>query len=305
MQKSFGPLHVAHVGLSYQDGQVTALLDASLAVGALSLALDGLAASAALSDLTPHFTLHGLSVDYHNGPVEIGGSLLRVDRGDRDEYDGAVILRTTALTLAAIGSYSYYQGHPSFFVYALLDYPLGGPAFFFVTGLAAGFGFNRRLTMPEIDRVASFPLVQWASDPASSPTANNQGANALLDALTQLSDYIPPSTGDYFLAMGVKFTSFKLLDSFALLAVAFGKRFEINLLGLSTLIAPTPVAGESEVAPLAEAQLALKASFIPEEGFLGVQAQLTTNSFLLRVPATSPAASPSSPGSAVPTPATL
>ncbi|HRW09337.1 MAG TPA: hypothetical protein P5121_29755, partial [Caldilineaceae bacterium] len=263
IQRSFGPLHFARIGVLYQDGAILILLDASLAVSGLTLALDGLAVGSKLDHFSPEFRLNGLSVDYRNGPVELGGALLRVAREGREEYDGAVILRTTALTLGALGSYTYFNGHPSFFVYALLDYPLGGPAFFFVTGLAAGFGFNRRLTMPTIDQVATFPLVQWASDPASSPTANNQGSAALLGALTGLASYIPPSTGDYFLAVGIKFTSFKLLDSFALLAVAFGKRFELDLLGLSTLIAPTPIPGEPAVSPLAEAQLALKASFIP------------------------------------------
>ncbi len=49
----------------------------------------------------------------------------------------------------------------------------------------------------------------------------------------RLHDYIPASVGDYFLAVGVKFTSFKIIDSFVLLTVAFGHRFEIDVLGLS------------------------------------------------------------------------
>ncbi len=44
--------------------------------------------------------------------------------------------------------------------------------------------------------------------------------------------------GQYFLALGVKFTSFKMVDSFALITVSFGNDFEVDLLGLSTLIVP-------------------------------------------------------------------
>jgi hypothetical protein len=64
-----------------------------------------------------------------------------------------------------------------------------------------------------------------------------------------------------------------------LLSVSFGNHFEMNLLGLSSLVAP-PNRGP-DVPPVAEAQLALKASFQPDKGFLGVQAQLTPNSYLL------------------------
>src|SRR5262249_29741885 len=73
--------------------------------------------------------------------------------------------------------------------------------------------------------------------------------------------------------------SFKIIDSFALLTVSFGNHFEMNLLGLSSLVAPANAG--ANVPPVAEAQLALKASFQPDNGFLGVQAQLTPNSYLL------------------------
>src|ERR1044071_6231578 len=101
------------------------------------------------------------------------------------------------------------------------------------------------------------------------------------DKVASMQRCIPPSTGDYFLAIGIKFTSFKLIDSFALLTVSFGTQFEVNLLGLSTLIVPTPVPGEPPVTPLAEVQLAVRATFNPSQGFLGVAAQLTSNSFIL------------------------
>jgi hypothetical protein len=72
-----------------------------------------------------------------------------------------------------------------------------------------------------------------------------------------------------------------MIDSFALLVVKFGQRFEIDLLGLSTLVAPTPVPGEKPVPPVAEAQIVLKATFIPDDGFLEVLGQLTPHSYVL------------------------
>jgi hypothetical protein len=99
--------------------------------------------------------------------------------------------------------------------------------------------------------------------------------------LEKIRAYIPPSTGDIFLAVGIKFNSFKLIDSFALLTIAFGHRFELNVLGLSTLVVPPPVPGQPAVTPLAVIQMALKASFIPDQGFLGVAAQLTSASYII------------------------
>ncbi|MFM7789345.1 MAG: DUF6603 domain-containing protein, partial [Microcystis panniformis] len=150
-------------------------------------------------------------------------------------------------------------------IYAILDYPLGGPSFFFVTGLAAGFGYNRALKVPTIDQIATFPLVAEAVNPPPAEGSNSDQAARLTGELTKLRDYIPRETGQIFLAIGIKFTSFKLIDSFLLLTVAFGNRFELNILGLATLIAP-PNAGAG-VPPVAQVQLALKASFLPDEGF--------------------------------------
>ena len=171
---------------------------------------------------------------------------------------------------------------PSIFVYAVADYPLGGPPFFFVTGFAAGFGYNRALNLPPIDQVLTFPLVAEAvkdGGPKSLPASQKEQQETLTGKLQQLEQFLPPSVGEIFIAAGIKFNSFKQIDSFALLAVKFGRRFEIDLLGYSTLTAPAPVPDQKD-APVAQAQLALKASFIPDEGCLEVRAQLTPNSYI-------------------------
>jgi hypothetical protein len=278
LQKSFGPVYFEKVGVQYQDKTIWFLLSATLTAAGLSLSLDGLGVGGSLDKyMPPSFDLRGLGVGYKSGPVEISGAFLRqrVTQGGvtYDEYDGAALIKTEQLSLSAIGSYAYMDGHPSMFIYAVLDYPIGGPSFFFVTGLAAGFGFNRALVAPAIDQVAQFPLVAEAVAGAGMPTS-------LAAELQKLRQYIPPEVGEYFLAVGIKFTSFKLVDSFALLTVAFGRRFEIDLLGLSTLIVPTPLPGQS-VTPLAEVQMAVRASYVPDDGFLGISAQLTSASFIL------------------------
>ncbi|MCB9300190.1 MAG: hypothetical protein H6566_06045 [Lewinellaceae bacterium] len=269
-------------------------LDASLTLAGLTLSLDGLGVGNPINTFDPKFSLNGLGLDYSEGPVEIGGSFLRStvtdSNGTYDEYDGMAILKMEMFSLMAIGSYAKVNGYDSLFLYAVLDFPLGGPAFFFVTGLAAGFGYNRAIKVPPIDQVSQFPLVNEAVGGAGSTPSAGTATQTPLDPaaarratlqkeLTKLRTYIYPKPKEYFLAAGIRFTSFEMLDSFALAAVSFGQHFEVDVLGLSTLAIPTPEAGQV-VPPIAEAQLALRAVLNPDQGILSIEAQLTSNSYL-------------------------
>jgi hypothetical protein len=271
IQKSFGPFRFERIGFQYQDQVIWFLLDASLSAAGLALSLDGLGFGSSITRFEPQFDLHGLGVQFKKGEVEISGAFLKTAV---NEYSGKAVLKTTKFALSAIGSYATLNGQPSMFIYAVLNFPLGGPPFFFVTGLAAGFGYNRSLLMPSIDQVKQFPLVQEACAD-QKPEVVDAG-----EALVKLQEYVPAQTGQYFLAAGVRFTSFKMIDSFALLAVSFGQHFEIDILGISTIKIPFSAQGEGKPC-LAEIQVAFKASFIPDEGFLGVIAQLSPSSYIL------------------------
>ncbi len=279
-QKDVGPVSFSKIGLAYQDEVLSFVFSVTLAKSGLTFSLDGLSIGSRLDEFSPQFNLRGLGLNYQKTGLEIGGAFLHqtvTREGETyDEYDGLVVIKTTKLSLSALGSYAYYKGHPSLFIYGVLGYPLGGPPFFFVTGLAAGFGYNRQLIIPPIEQVPDFPLISAATNPPAPP----QKPDDLRAQLDLLREYIPPSSGDIFLAVGLKFTSFEIIDSFVLVTISFGHRFELDILGLSTLIVPTPEAGKT-VSPLAEVQLALRASFIPDEGFLGVLAQLTSASYIL------------------------
>jgi len=162
----------------------------------------------------------------------------------------------------------------------LVNDPLGGPAFFFVTGLAVGFGYNRDLLIPPVEQLTSFPLVAQAIRGDGLPP--DPGRDTLLQELENLHNYLTPKTDQYFLAVGVKFTTFKIVDSFALVTLAFGKQFAFNLLGLSTLLVPPSMEGKQvDKDPLAEIQVALRATYMPEEGVLKIDALLTPNSYIL------------------------
>jgi len=280
--KQFGPIIFNQVGLTYKDSKLFVYIDAGLNAGGLTFTLNGLSVSSSITEFNPEFNLMGLGLDFKKGPLEIGGSFLRrqVKIGDKtiEEYDGLAIIGTENFSISALGSYAYYDDHPSLFIFGYLNAVLGGPAFFFVEGLAAAFGYNRSLIMPSVDSVSKFPLVRQVME-GNDPTATTDHAVMLTQQLESLSQYIPPSPGQMFLAAGVRFNSFKLIDSFILLAISFGNRFEIDVIGQSNIIVPSEI--PPGVSPLAEIKIQLLAKFLPDEGFLGVMAQLTPDSYIL------------------------
>jgi uncharacterized protein DUF6603 len=275
LQKTFGPVFFDKVGVQYEAATLRFLLNAALSAAGLTLSLDGLSIGSSLSKFKPEFELRGLGIDYKAGDIEIGGAFLRtITPGKPDSYDGAAVIKTKQFAVSALGSYTTLEGEPSLFIYAFVDYPLGGPAFFFITGLAAGFGYNRRLIAPSVEKVAEFPLVKQAVEGKKAKPKD------VMAALTSLQSHVPPNVGSIFLAVGVRFNSFKLIDSFALLTIEFGNSLAINLIGLSKAVVPTPVDGKA-VTPLAQVEIAWKATYNPDDGCLGIDARLTPNSYIL------------------------
>jgi len=295
INKKLGLLTVQQVGMQFQNSELWFFLNASLSFGGITLSCNGLGVGSSLTEFKPKFRLNGLGIHYSgSGCLEIGGALLRKTMTLKDEqgeikrdnngnpityeeYSGAVIIGTSIkgkkITLSAIGSYAEVNGEASLFIFALLDYPLGGPPAFFVTGLAAGFGYNRRLNPPEtVEAVEDFPFVKLAMG------GEDKGKD-LLQILDSLGPYIQPASGQIFFAIGIKFTSFKIVNAFVLLIVKLGKRTEFHILGLASLVAP-PGAADLDIEPVAEAKLALKAVFIPDEGVFRVEANLQQGSYI-------------------------
>jgi len=278
LQKTFGPVSFQKVGIRYQDGILYLLMNASLSAGGLTISLMGLGAGSPLTTFQLHFTISGIEITFQEGPVDISGAL--VGTLDPVNFYGELVLGVEELQISALGGYAEADGHPSFFLYAVLNDPIGGPSFFFVTGLAAGFGFNRSLVIPDVSGVATFPLVQWATGSGNPPGMNpggdvSQQVSGVLNTL-QTSGVVAPSVGSYWLALGIKFTSFEIVNSFALLTVTFGTKFEIDLLGLSTLSIPP-----DDPSPVAQVQIELKVSFSPDTGLLAIAGQLTPQSYVL------------------------
>ena len=260
----------------FLDGTVSS---ADILVGdrtASTLATNG----SSIKSVGLQLSLQSISINYESeGAVSISGTLLRSTVVDgRDEYSGITTVETKTFTLSAIGSYTTTdQGHPSLFVYGVLDKPIGGPAFFFITGLAFGFVYNRRLILPTLDQIPEFPLVQAALSGANADTEE------FIQIQKDLQPYIPPKNGQIVLAAGVKFTSFELLESFVLLVATIGDQFALDVLGISTLVSPAvpPKTDPNTLQPpLVQVRLGILARFVPAEGTLAVSGKILPGSYL-------------------------
>ncbi|UUQ64370.1 hypothetical protein NLK61_24655 [Pseudomonas fuscovaginae UPB0736] len=271
IQRALGPLRLQRIGFSMTDkGAVAVLLDAGLDTRGLSIMLSGLQANIPLlgGASAPTFDLAGLAVQYRSSELSIGGALSRFGTREQPTYSGQLAVSAGRFGATALGSYTEVYGRPSFTAFTFIDVPLGGPPCFFVTGLAAGVGFNRTLRLPEVDKVGQFPLIQ-----AAMGTFTEQQA---MDSLNKCME--PAADQDWF-AAGVRFSSFKMIESFALLTLSFGARSEVALLGQSTLSLP-PSTSKKRALTVVYAELLLKASLQLEEGLLAVNAQLSSTSWV-------------------------
>ncbi|MBS0255150.1 MAG: hypothetical protein JSS36_08065 [Proteobacteria bacterium] len=282
IQKTLGPVVINRVGIGLASNTVSLWLGAAMTSGGMTLALEGLSVSIPLDRSRPSFNLLGIGLDYKSPTVEIGGALLRTPGtaatatapATPDSYDGFAVLKSGELTLRAIASYSTVAGEASLFGFALVDKVLGGPPCFTVTGLAGTFGFNRKLVLPGIGGIATYPLVQLAVTKANNPALPQP---RLTDVLSQLRPSIPMALGEKFFGIGVKFNSFKLIDSFALVTLSLGKETRIDVVGLSVAKVP-PTAGA--IPPVVNVEMELRGSLLPARGELAINGQLTPASYL-------------------------
>ncbi|HMF63627.1 MAG TPA: DUF6603 domain-containing protein [Edaphobacter sp.] len=287
--KSFGPLSIDRIGIQYQNDTLMFALDAGLSFGPLAFSMQGLAVGSPLTEFSPVFGISGLGLAYNKPPLQIEGAILRVPddelaTGVKYQFDGMLVLKAETLSLTAIGSYAQMtSGESSLFVFAQLEKALGGPPALFVTALMAGFGFNRSLIIPSQDEVASFPLLLLSAPPAPGQTGSDpsdvlkilEGTKAL-NGVTMA--WITPKTGEYWLAAGLQFTSFELVNTKALLIVQFGDMLQIALLGLSVMQLPKPKVSSMTYAYV---ELMIRVVIQPELGYFAATAILSKNSYVI------------------------
>ncbi|MDE6319519.1 MAG: hypothetical protein K2M22_07420, partial [Lachnospiraceae bacterium] len=202
LNKTFAILTISKAGSGLDGSRVVLLLDASLAVSpfTFSLAEAGVGINISrLSDVA--FYLSGFGVTFDNGALAVSGSFYRKRREEKEVYAGSLLVKCKTVTVTAVGEYS----SGSLFAYMALSASIGGPPAFFVTGLALGFGYNRRLVLPPVEEVPEYPLIK----------AVKQGFDT--KTLGELNRYITKENGQNFLTAAVRFTAYKIVDGFLLL----------------------------------------------------------------------------------------
>lgn len=276
VQRAYGPLSCKRIGVGWQDAEriLSFLFDGSVSVDVLTIDLIGLSVGIPVTAPTRFSAytlgLDGLAVDVAAGPVQITGGLVETTDGNVVSYQGQALIKTATFAIDAYGAYTTVAGNPSLFIFALADYALGGPPCSFVMGLAGGFGYNSSLRIPAIDKVQDFPLVAAMAD-----LSRIGGKDATPgDVLASLGEWIRPERGAYWLAVGVSFQSFEIINSNVLAVVEFGKELEVLVLGLSTI--KLPQAGHT----YAYAELMIKIAVKPAEGVISAMALLSPNSYL-------------------------
>ena len=285
VQKSIGPVHIERIGFNCVGDDLQVLLNAGLATSSFSVELTGLSATIPIFDLSSiddiKLGLTGLDVSFSTSALSIEGGLLITEYQGEAEYDGVLIIKTVDFLVAALGSFTSIKSASgkdnSLFGFAFLDHEIGGPPCFFVTGLSAGFGYNRSVKAPSISQVGTFPLLSGLTNPSQVGLSGGglPKASDLANVLATLDSYIAPDLGEYWFAAGVQFTSFELMHSNVVAILEVGKEFDILVLGKT--YASFPPAGVT----YAYVELDIEVVLQPDEGLFMAEAIVAPNSYVL------------------------
>jgi len=279
INKTFGPVNLQKIGLNYSQGEATFGFSAGFALGTFSFFLEGLSITFPLplpttpAGQTVSFDLEGLALNFQVSGVSIGGAFLRMPgAGGVTNYYGEVMVQAGTWGFKAMGGYTPAEGNnpASFFLYVNLEIPLGGPPFLFVTGVSGGLGINRTLILPTISTLQGYILL-----PANAPPQAATPSATINQVLPQLQSIFIDQPGEYWVAAGISFTSFEMIDAFALLTVSFGVDFQLGLLGTCTMVLPT-----GDPFPIAYVQIDILASLTPSTGLFAIQGQLSPQSYI-------------------------
>lgn len=281
VDKSMGPVHLHQITCQLANKNLVVRLNADFSMGPITLSFLGLGAEIDLFKISKDpwgaidFKLYGLGLSYQKGPLRIAGIFEKDPK--KEAYSGGILIKTKKFAITGFGAYSNEGDYKSIFGFACLNANIGGSPSFFVTGISFCFGYNRQIIVPPINEITDFPLVKYALDTSKAPQfEKGDGRNPLVAFNQKLGPYIPPKKGHFFFGVGVKFNTYKLMDTVALLILSAGDDLEFNLVGLSRIALPPNGLGT----PLVFIEIALRASYSVNKGLLQVEGQLTKQSYL-------------------------
>ncbi|MEU8924883.1 DUF6603 domain-containing protein [Kitasatospora sp. NPDC048545] len=258
---AIGPVRFRHAGLGYAHGLLFIALDATLAVGPLTLDLLGLGLGVD-KDWKVQPVLRGaaLALEFPGPPrVEIAGAFARLDLGPEFPLAFAALGRIEIQDLIALqlaGSWARNEaGWDSVFGYAELVagrksitglFSIGPVT---VTGVVLGIGINSTVRIPTTSELESFPLTRrlGAQPPAPDGEVEKKSPVDALNELVVAPGWVTPAQGQYWLAGGMEFTVYKFIHARAMVLVEFGQAgWKAILAGNTTLSLPPTMPNESD-----------------------------------------------------------
>jgi hypothetical protein len=261
IQESIGPLDLVALLVDLREESLSVGIDLAFQLAMIRVSAYELGVQFTFSDGGAVPFLHGLGVSCDTDVFTLAGMFAEVKTDAGSDYVGGAVVSVAGLfELTAIGGYTESEGEASLFIFASLVAPLGGPPWFFITGIAGGFGYNRSLPPPGLLTKHPFIMVMTGEIVVSGEATK---------ALTDLSAHFTALTGNHWVAAGIQFTCFGFIQGKVVVAVSFGQKFSITLLGLAAF----------GIKPLAYFELGIEAT-ADEEQFL-VKAGLSSNSYLV------------------------
>jgi hypothetical protein len=231
IQEKLGPLDIRSLLVKVGMKAVAVSVDASFDLSGIVIAPYELGVSYDFKSGLVKPQLNGLGLSMDLNGLTMGGMLAKYGPDDAPDYLGTLQISVFDLfQLAAIGGYSQVAvapgsdlKAPSLFIFANLDAPLGGPPYFFVTGISGGFGYNRRL--PPVFPLQNNPFLKVMR--GEIPFDPKKDIRASLE---MLGKQFAPTPGVFWVAAGLEFSSCGFING--TLGVKIGANpFQIQISG--------------------------------------------------------------------------
>lgn len=258
-KKSLGCLTFLAMGGAFTDGCLYLMIKAECSLGIMTVSLEGLGVMVPfpnLTDVRPVLTGLGLSVK--NSFMELSGSFAK-ELG-RPSYSGKIVVRVKTFSFTLAGGFTQTP-YTSVFAVGVVKAKIGIASCIVITGIAAGFGYNRRLQVPDIDHLDQFVLMKIIKGQMSPEDASRN---------------MPPERGSHWLAAGLQFTAYNMIKGDAIASLQFGNHLQVDITGKAVLDLSL-----GSGALLAHVLLLVKASFQPEYDLISIEAALGGESYLL------------------------
>ncbi|WP_414585834.1 DUF6603 domain-containing protein [Scytonema sp. PCC 10023] len=222
---------------------------------------------------TNGITLEGLGVALKTKTLTISGTFLHTEKEAGELYAGKVsISLASQYSLTGLGAYAELNKEGGFglFIFVLVGFPkIRVTKIVDIKGLAAGLGYNFDLKLPDVGLIQQFPFV------AAAMGGDVFGSSRPSAGLAKLDTRIIPKADTYWLAAGIQFTAYKLIEGFGLLTIKWGEDLELALMGIAELKVPKTANN-----PIVFAQLATQLSFSTATGLMAVRTRLTDASYI-------------------------